>query len=245
MAFLIIAFIASLVPSLIIFFFLRKLKDDEEYKKNCGKALGRGLLSVFPVFLGSAVFALIKIFLLKDRLPELWMTAYDDFIKICLVEEAIKFLSYRKLIKDLNGYSRLELIAYMTIVGLGFGLAEDIPYAISSNAGQMLIRGITAMHGGYAFIIGFFDSKALRHKRPLYTWLGLFIAWLLHGAYDFTLSETVGKLSDAIAIIPVTLAFIGLILVVTIFVFMSKARKKEEYTEVFDRVIKSEETVGE
>ena len=56
---LILAFAASLVPSIALFFWLRNLQNDEVFKPLCNKALGYGALCVLPVFVCSTVFAIL------------------------------------------------------------------------------------------------------------------------------------------------------------------------------------------
>ena len=47
----IIVGVLSFIPSVLYYFFLKGLKEDEQYKKDCRKTLIRGLGSGVPVFL--------------------------------------------------------------------------------------------------------------------------------------------------------------------------------------------------
>lgn len=54
--------------------------------------------------------------------------------------------------------------------------------------------------------------------------------WLVHGLYDFSLSEEFVALHEDLMIVVVALAFLDLVLAVVLVVFFAKARKKALYT---------------
>ena len=60
MIILIAAFIVSLIPAVLLYWWLRnRVKDEDAYKALCDSALKRGILCVFPVILLSAVLQII------------------------------------------------------------------------------------------------------------------------------------------------------------------------------------------
>ena len=120
----------------------------------------------------------------------------------------------------------------MTIASIGFGLIESVVYAIGSNIPTVLIRGICLPHAGYGFIVGYFCGKAEQNGKPIYKWIGFLISWLLHGIYDFSLSEEFLAINDNLAIVAVLLALADIFLVIKLIVFVNKAKKNEIYNEV-------------
>ncbi|MBR6136288.1 MAG: PrsW family intramembrane metalloprotease [Clostridia bacterium] len=228
----ILATLVSLLPLTFIYLWLKnKLKDDPGYKIECKNALGRGMLTVFWVILFSGVsYVLLRLTGLHETVPLLYQCLYD-FIVLALMEELAKYLSFRKLLKKTSyPYSWLDCVSFMTMVSIGFSLLECIEYAIGANALVILIRGICLPHAGFGFIEGYFHGKALAENKPGLKWAGILISWLLHGLYDFSLSEEFGKLNDNLVFIPLILVIVDIILVIRLIRFAKKARNDERYT---------------
>ena len=234
---LILAFAASLVPSIALFFWLRNLQHDEAFKPLCNKALGYGALCVLPVFVCSTVFAitegLLHAFAGLDGIPR---DAYHTFFVLAFSEELVKCLCLFWYLKKYDRrYSWLDVIILMTIIGIGFGLAEDIPYALETNAIQMLVRGVDIGHGGYGFIMGYFLGKSMKTGNKGYAVAGFGLPWLFHGLYDFGLSENLLSASDDFAVISVSLALFSVIVIVYCVFFMRKRRNVQRFTEPLPR----------
>ena len=226
---LVIAFIISLIPSFAIYFCFKRIKKEEEYKASCKQAMIKGLLCVFPVIALSAIFALIKNLLFKDVNPIIY-SAIHTFIVLALAEELAKYFAGRKVINAaMPNVSWLDMIVFMGIVGIGFGLAEDIPYAIGASVPVMLVRGIAVGHGVYGMLCGYFLGKGFKEGKDI--GLGaIIVSLILHGLYDFSLEDSFLALHESTAFLPVTLALIELILLIVMLVFVFKQRKNEKYT---------------
>ena len=229
---LFIAFFVSLIPSTLIFLFLRnRILDDQSYKSMCQKALLYGLLSIFPVMLASFLFSLIERFVLANFVDEIPLVFYHTYIVLAFSEELVKYMTLHRLLKKSpQPYTYLSIISCMTLVGLGFGVMEDIPYALSTNAGQMIVRGVTAMHAGYGFIMGCLIVKHMKRTGKRHSILALLIPVILHGTYDCFLSDKLMAVTDLAAIPPVTLALFAVIVLVYMIFFFRKARNDPEYT---------------
>lgn len=232
MAVFIIGLIVSTIPSVALYIWLKGLKSDQLYKDSCKKAFINGLIAVFPVILLSATFAFLKNVLFANVNPLLY-AAVHCFIVLALAEELAKYYMSRKVIDNvLSSISWLDLIIFMGIVGAGFGVAENIPYAIGSGTIAMLIRGLTIGHGVYGMITGYFLGKIMKSGKSSF-WQGLLAivpAWLIHGLYDFGLSKEIEVLGDWTAIISVSLAAAELIMLIVFILFIRKARNDEKYT---------------
>ena len=230
----ILAFVLSLLPPVSIFLWLRNRKGgDEEYRSFCNRALVRGavwtpltLLAVLVPFYG------MELLMTHSGVNSTAVTLYHNFIVAALAEEGVKYASLRRLLKK-HPYpcSELDVISAMMIIGIGFGLVEAVFYAFSFNPGEMIARGITAMHCGYGFIMGFFVSKSMKTEREGYTVPGILIPFLMHGAYDSGLSTVLGEISEYFSIVSVALALVGIITLVVAIAYVRKAEKKAEHTE--------------
>lgn len=229
----IIAFLVSLIPAFLIFFWLRKRKkDDELYVKSCNSSFLRGLIATFPIIgLSAVLYVILRIvnyFIIKD----VWYIyhAFYAFIVLVLVEEFVKFFMFKGLIKKkFYEYTWADVTAFMVIIGLAFGLSEDIPYAFGASPAIMLVRGFTMGHIGYGFIMGWFYGKRLYTGKKKYAVIGFLLPYLIHGIYDYSLEPKLLKINDNLAFIAISLAVLDLVLLGLMIRFFIKARKKERY----------------
>ena len=234
-------FAISLLPSFALYFLMRGLKKDSgEYRKMCRGALLAGATCAVPVVFASMFLNMAEIILgrVLGEDPVL-RTVFHAFITLALAEEGVKCLTLFRFIKN-KACSWLDMVCFMTMIGLGFGLLEDIPYAIGAGAGVMLVRGVLVMHGGYGFIMGYFMGRAGKTGKKGWASVGFLLPWLLHGAYDCCLSDTLNAVNEDIGIISVLLAGGAFITAVVCIIFILRARKNDLYTEPFIRQETSE-----
>ncbi len=123
------------------------------------------------------------------------------------------------------------MVVLMTIVGAGFGFIESITYAIGASIPVVLVRGICVPHAGYGFVTGYFYGKGMKTGKPAVKWTGFLLSWLMHGMYDFSLSEEFIALNDNLMAVALLLALLEIVLVIRMIVFVKKKRKIEMYTE--------------
>ncbi len=229
---LIIVFALSLVPSILIYLMLKNRKpNDIEYKKMCKTALIKG---AFPgalfVILFSATLYTFEIAMRLLGANAIILAIYNDFVLAALSEELVKYYMLRTLLKKSTyPYSRTDIISFMMLIGIGFGMLEALWYAIGANAGMMLTRGICAMHCGYGFIMGYFVSKGIQTGNRKYTVVGFFLPLLLHGMYDFCLSDTLAQISEDFAYISLALAIVAIITLIIAIVYIRRDRKQAAY----------------
>lgn len=233
MILLILAIIVSFVPAVLLYRWLKnRIKDDAAFRELCGSALKKGILSVFPILLCSLVFQLIiRLIGVKESNPLLYEALYT-FIVLALAEELVKYLAFRRTLQQTEyRVSWVDVTALMAIVGIGFDLIESVVYAIGASVPVVLIRGICIPHAGYGFIVGYFFGKSVKNGKPAVKWIGFLLAWLLHGLYDFSLSEPFIAINDNLAIVAILLALLDIVLVLLLVRFVKKAKKQAAYTE--------------
>ena len=95
----------------------------------------------------------------------------------------------------------------------------------------ILVRGLCVPHAGYGFLVGYFYGKGLKSGQPGVKWIGFIVAWLLHGMYDFSLSQEFLAINDNLAIAALLLAVAEVVLVIVLIRFALKARKQSVYLE--------------
>lgn len=230
---LILFFVLSLLPPLLIFFWLRKRKgEDAEYRHICNAAFGRGALWC-PAFLIAMLVVVygLEFLMTKLNVNGIIIALYHSFIVAALLEEIVKYAGLKRLLKKHPyAYSRLDITTMMMIIGIGFGLLESVFFAFGMNPAKMLVRGITAMHCGYGFIMGYFVAKGMQTGKKKYTRLGFIIPFMLHGIYDSGVSAQLRQVSEAFSLVSVLLALFGLVTLILAIVHVHKATKRPEFT---------------
>lgn len=228
----ILGLLVSLIPTAALFCWLRSFKKgDAAHQTLCNRSLRGGALCSFAVLAVSGVFEVaLRLTGLRDTNALLYQ-ALHTFVVLALTEEAVKFLAFRRVLMKTDApCSWLDVTMMMTLVGLGFGAVENVFTAISSGVEMMLIRGVTIAHGGYGFVVGYYYGKGARTDKNGWKALGFLLMWLVHGLYDFSLSEEFVALHEDLMMVAVALTFLDLVLAVVLVVFFAKARKKALYT---------------
>ena len=250
MLFSILAFLLSIVPSVLIIVWMKKRgKGDALYQKNCNYALILGLVCALPIVIVSGTLSImngvLRMTVLKD-IPVLVYKLIYNFVVLALAEEIVKYVALRLVLKKKNyAYTWADVAAFMVVIGTAFGLVEDIPYAIGADAITMLVRGLTMGHVGYGFLMGWFYGKKLFTGKKIYGVIAIILPWLIHGLYDFSLTPELIEWNDNLVIIAILLALFDLVaLILTIrFFIRAKKHKNERYHQPLITV--TEETAPE
>lgn len=234
----ILAFLISIIPTVLIFLWLRNRKrDDQEYRKCANSAFLRGVVSVLPIIVVSLILHIaLRLTRLQNYNILLYKAIYTVIV-LALAEEFVKFFTFRGLIKKKNyEYTWVDVTAFMTIVGLAFGLAEDIPYAIGASPIVMIVRGFTMGHIGYGFIMGWFYGKRLYTGKRSYGAIAFILPWVLHGIYDFSLTPELLEVNDNFAFLGVMMAILEIVILVLMLRFFKRAGKKDIYNQPVQRL---------
>ena len=215
--------IFGILPSLTWLFYYSRKDAHPEPEKMIIKIFLWGMLITIPVF-----FVQIGLKLLLDK-TDINPLAYELiywFLIIALSEEFFKYLVIKIKVQNSPDLDEpLDIVLYMVVAALGFAALENILYLfapasqISFNdlvSRTLLITfirfiGATFLHTlsssvvGYSLVISFCFAK--RGYLPVV--LGIFMATLLHGLYNFSIMNLDGYAKFAIpAIIILTLAFL-------------------------------------
>ena len=212
----------GLVPSIIwLAFYLRKDAHPEP-NSVIQKVFLLGMLATLPAI--ALELGLRSLFSFLPFSEGVILILYI-FLGVALVEEILKFLVVRFAVyKDKALDEPVDVMLYMIIAALGFAAFENIlilfglgaSSPISSILALTLVRlvGATFLHAlasgtfGYFLARSFFDTK----KKYLYVAVGLFVATLLHGLFNFYILEVEGA---AKLVVP-AIILIGLAIFVSI-----------------------------
>ena len=130
-----------------------------------------------------------------------WM---ENTVGVALVEEFSKWLVLMLLVwKNKNFDYRYDGIVYAVSASLGFAALENLLYVLNYGTGVSIGRAIFAIpgHATFGVFMGFFLSRAKtfwlddkKNRMKICKLLALCIPMLIHGAYDFLLSDQVAVL---------------------------------------------------
>jgi RsiW-degrading membrane proteinase PrsW (M82 family) len=114
----------------------------------------------------------------------------NAFFKVAFVEELSKFLFIRFILFPNKHFNEpFDGIVYAVMVGMGFATLENILYVFEYGFTTGILRMFTAVpaHATFAVLMGYFLGKAKfsLDRKLYYSLVGLFVATLFHGAYDY------------------------------------------------------------
>ncbi len=182
---------------LMIFIYFQDKYQKEPIKKLV-KAFFAGMLAIaFTMVLDTIIeFTL-------GQIPALANTVfYQAFLTAGIPEELSKFLIFLIFIwrdKDFDEY--FDGIVYACFISLGFACLENIMYVFDASMASLaggfvtsFLRAVLSVPGHFLFgvILGYFLSlaKFKPEKKGRYMVLGLLLAMLAHGMFDWLLMIT-------------------------------------------------------
>lgn len=210
--------IFGVLPSFIWLLFYLKKDVHPEPKRLVIKIFFWGMLAAFPaILLEMGARDLIKEFDFS-----LLSKIFYWFLGVALVEEFLKYLVVRdKVLKNPEFNEPVDAMLYMIISGLGFAASENILVFLSQKLlflpleetlSLLIFRFFSAtfLHALASALIGYYLALYCFQKR---SWnligLGLILATLLHGLYNFSIMEAEGNLRIIIPlVILISLAFL-------------------------------------
>ena len=192
-----IPILIAILPSLVLMFIIYKQdKIEPEPPGLLVKLFFFGVISVFPAMVLELLLD-FPITLAFGRIPLLYLLV-ENFIGVALVEEVCK-LFFLKLgsWKSPHFNYRFDGMVYAVFVSLGFAAIENVFYLVSYGAGVLFMRALLSIpaHLGFSVFMGtyygtakIYDAYGSPKQAFHYRMIGLLIATLLHGFYDFTAS---------------------------------------------------------
>ena len=205
----------GILPSLIWLNFYLRRDVGPEPKLMILKIFCYGMLATIPaIFLETAIFGEFS----KLNFSSSVIFILNVFLGVALVEESLKFLMVKfGVLKNPEFDEPVDAMIYMITAALGFAAVENVLILLnlkplSEIFGVSLFRflGATFLHtlssGICGFFIGlsFFNTKG----RGKLVSLGLVLAILLHGFYNFYIMKGEGSLKILIPFLLLTIAAI-------------------------------------
>lgn len=182
--------IAALAPvfALIFYIYFHDKHEKEPISLLIASfVLGAVVSIIITMILYSATSVIIP---LEDKHSVLEQFIQAFFV-VGAVEEFSKYILLRYYAQPKMEFNEpYDGIMYSVMISLGFAATENILYVIDGGLETALLRAITAVpaHAIFGILMGYFIGKAKFSKhKVLMNLIGLLLAILFHGAYDFFL----------------------------------------------------------
>jgi RsiW-degrading membrane proteinase PrsW (M82 family) len=180
----------AVAPSMVIILYIY-IKD--KFEKEPWHML------VKSFFLGAVVSVMLTFaigYTVKQILPSLDSNSMVDmfikaFVVVALVEEFSKYVVVRYFAQKNKEFNEpFDGIVYAVMVSMGFATLENVLYVFIYGYETGVLRAFTAVpaHATFAILMGYYMGKAkFSQNRVFLNMMGLLVATLFHGAYDFFL----------------------------------------------------------
>ncbi len=156
-------------------------------------------LLLFSFVLGAIISVLIafslyfftgKFIPITDKYS-VWQQFIQAFVVVALVEEFSKYVIVKYYAQPKKAFNEpYDGIIYAVMVSMGFACTENMLYVLESGYETAILRAFTAVpaHATFGILMGYYMGKAKFSKhRIILNFVGLCLAILFHGAYDFFL----------------------------------------------------------
>jgi len=173
---------------LCLFIYFRDKFEKEPFKLLRNSFLF-GMLSIIPAAIIELIFSAVGI----NENQGFFITLIYAFLIVAVAEESCKFFILKRYVYKKTDFNEpFDGIVYAVMISMGFATLENILYVVQSGIGTAVLRMFTAvpLHAVCAIFMGYFVGRAKfsEHKaRNLF--LGLLIAVIIHGLYDFFLFQ--------------------------------------------------------
>ncbi|WP_179346545.1 PrsW family intramembrane metalloprotease [Winogradskyella ursingii] len=121
----------------------------------------------------------------------IWQQFIQAFVVVALSEEFSKYIIVKYFAQPRKAFNEpYDGIMYAVMVSMGFACTENILYVLEGGYTTAVLRAFTAVpaHATFGILMGYFMGKAkFSNNRLKWNMVGLFLAVLFHGAYDFFL----------------------------------------------------------
>lgn len=183
--------IAALVPVVLVIIYIY-IKD--RYEKEPKRLLLYSFLlgAFISIMITSFLYTIFDIILPLDS-----SVVFQQFIKAFFIvgftEEFSKYIIVRYYNQPKAAFNEpFDGIVYAVMVSMGFAATENIMYVLDGGFQTAFLRMFTAVpaHATFAILMGYFMGKAkftTKNNKSTLNLMGLLLAILFHGAYDFFL----------------------------------------------------------
>ena len=176
------------VAAVIVYIYVKD-KYEKESKRYLAMAFALG--AVISIIITTILYMFFDLFLPLPDDYSIWQQFVKAFFVVALIEEFSKYIMVRGFLQPRKVFNEpFDGIIYAVMVSMGFAAVENIMYVIQGGMEVALLRAFTAIpaHATFGIIMGYYMGKAkFSNQRMKWNLIGLALAILFHGAYDFFL----------------------------------------------------------
>lgn len=188
MLYYLLLFAIAVLPVVVLMIYIyRQDKYQKEPIKSLAKAFIGGMIAIpMDIMIVTMIDALLGDTAISETV------FFSAFLEAGIPEELCKFLIFMIFIwRDKNFDEYFDGIVYASFIGLGFACVENIEYVFSYGVQTGVVRALLSVPGHFLFgvLMGYFLSlaKFRPEKRGTYLLMGLLLAMLAHGLFDWLL----------------------------------------------------------
>ena len=182
--------LSALAPvAIVIFYIYMKDKYEKEPKRLMIYCFLLG--GVVSIFITTILYMFFDFFVPLTNKYSVMQQFVRAFFIVGLSEEFSKYVIVRYYAQPKRAFNEpYDGIVYAVMVSMGFAAVENIFYVMEGGMSVAVLRAFTAVpaHATFGILMGYYMGKAkFSNNRVKYNLLGLLLAILFHGAYDFFL----------------------------------------------------------
>ncbi len=182
--------VATATPILIVIIYIY-IKDKYEKESKRVLLVSFMLGAILSIVITTLLYVFFDLFLPLPDNYSIWQQFVKAFFVVGLIEEFSKYIMVRYYAQPRKGFNEpFDGIVYAVMVSMGFAAVENLFYVLQDGIEVALIRAVTAIpaHATFAILMGYYMGKAkFSNNRIKWNLIGLLLAVLFHGAYDFFL----------------------------------------------------------
>ena len=180
----------AVVPVFIIILYIY-IKDKHEKEPKKLLLVSFILGAIVSIVITTILYVFFDMFLPIPERYSIWQQFIRAFFIVGLIEEFSKYIIVRYYAQTKRQYNEpFDGIVYAVMVSMGFAATDNIFYVLEGGFQVALIRAFTAVpaHATFGILMGYFMGIAkFSNNRIKWNLIGLLLAIVFHGAYDFFL----------------------------------------------------------
>lgn len=185
---LLFAAIAPVVV-IIVWIYIKDKYEKESKRTLAGTFILGGFLSII---ITTILYMFSEVIIPLHNEKSVFQQFIKAFFVVALIEEFSKYVIVRYYSQRRSYFNEpFDGIIYCVMVSMGFAAVENIAYVAEGGLSTALVRAFTAVpaHATFAILMGYFMgmAKFSKYNRVKLNLIGLSLAVLFHGAYDFFL----------------------------------------------------------
>ncbi len=180
----------SIAPIFVIILYIN-IKDKYESEPKKLLFISFILGAVISIIITTILYSFFDIVVPLPNHYSVWQQFVKAFFVVGFSEELSKYIIVRYYAQRQKEFNEpFDGIVYAVMVSMGFAATENIFYVLEGGYQVALLRALTAVpaHATFGILMGYYMGKAkFSNNKVMLNIMGLLLAILFHGTYDFFL----------------------------------------------------------